>query len=365
MNIQVKRLPIMAGAVLALLAGLYGGLMRLGWGLPSVPSVSAFHGALMVSGFLGTLICLERAAALKRAWAFIPPVLTGLGALILIFYVQGYEAGVFLMFAGSAGLLLVFAVLIFRDPALHTVTMALGAAAWCAGNALWLARWPISHAAYWWAGFLVLTIWGERLELARLRRLGPLAKILFAGATVLLLAGLVLSIFRFSPGVRLTGVGFLGLMLWLTRYDVAWWTVRMEGLTRYIALCLLAGYFWLGMAGVFALSWGGVVAGPHYGAILHAVFLGFVFSMIFGHTPTIFPAVLGIPVPFRKTAFYAQLLLLHGSVAIRLAGDLAGSFELRHWGGVLNVAAILFFLFNTARGLPRALARPDGRAEST
>jgi hypothetical protein len=49
---------------LALLAGLWAGLLRLGWQLPPLLlQLPAQHGPLMVSGFLGTLISLERAVA--------------------------------------------------------------------------------------------------------------------------------------------------------------------------------------------------------------------------------------------------------------------------------------------------------------
>jgi len=39
-----------------------------------------------------------------------------------------------------------------------------------------------------------------------------------------------------------------------------------------------------------------------YDAFLHAVLLGFVFAMIFGHAPIIFPAVLGIRIPFAAAS---------------------------------------------------------------
>ena len=66
--------------MLALLTGLWAGLARLGWAVPLPrPGFSSLHGPLMVSGFLGTLISLERAVALGRPWAYAAPLLsTGL-----------------------------------------------------------------------------------------------------------------------------------------------------------------------------------------------------------------------------------------------------------------------------------------------
>jgi len=63
----LTRLPFMALAGLALLAALWGGLARLGWPLPLLTStLPPNHGPLMVTVFLGTLIGLERAVALRR-----------------------------------------------------------------------------------------------------------------------------------------------------------------------------------------------------------------------------------------------------------------------------------------------------------
>ena len=82
-----QRAPLMILAALALLAGLWAGLIRLGWQLPPLAlQLPAQHGPLMVSGFLGTLISLERAVALSqnqngRRLYYLAPLLAGLGAL--------------------------------------------------------------------------------------------------------------------------------------------------------------------------------------------------------------------------------------------------------------------------------------------
>ncbi|MBG0830117.1 hypothetical protein HS041_20330 [Planomonospora sp. ID67723] len=47
--------------------------------------MSREHGPLMALGFLGTLLCLERAVALRRRWGYAAPVLSALGALFLGF----------------------------------------------------------------------------------------------------------------------------------------------------------------------------------------------------------------------------------------------------------------------------------------
>jgi len=83
------RVPLMALGMLALLSALAGGLARLGWPLPVSAPLVAFHGPLMVAGFLGTVIGLERAVALGRSWAYGGPIASGLGALALAAGVPG------------------------------------------------------------------------------------------------------------------------------------------------------------------------------------------------------------------------------------------------------------------------------------
>ncbi len=358
------RLPLMALGILALLGALWAGLLRMGWQFPPiVPTIAGVHGPLMVAGFLGTLISLERAVALGARWTYVAPLFSGLGAVVLL----GGVAPVFgavLVTLGSAGMVAIFAVIVRRQTVLFTTTMAVGAACWLIGNVAWLFGAPVSRVVLWWTAFLVLTIVGERLELSRLMRLSRRTESVFVVAVGLFLFGLVTDLAEaliapdagWSIGTRLAGVGMIALALWLLQNDIARRTVRQTGLTkghrvtRFIALSLLAGYVWLLFGGLLRVAIGGVTAGAQYDAILHTVFLGFVMSMIFGHAPIILPAVLGRGMQYSPL-FYAHLVLLHLSLVLRIAGDLGGALALRQWGGMFNVIAVLLFLFSTARAL--------------
>jgi hypothetical protein len=340
------RVALVALGMTALLAGLWAGLLRLGWPWPILRStLPVNHGPLMVSGFLGTLIGLERAVALGSLWTYLAPLSTALGVLALI---AGFPTalGPSFMTIGSLGFGASVSAIVRRQPALFTLTMGMGALAWLMGNGLWLFGWPIYRVVMWWAGFLVLTVAGERLEVGRVLLPSCGAQTAFLCAVGVLWCGLVVALVAFDLGVRLAGVGMLALALWLLRHDIARRTVRQDGLPRFIAVCLLSGYLWLSGSGVLALLFGGVMVGPSYDAILHALFLGFAVSMIFGHAPIIFPAVLNQPVPFRQ-GFYVHLGLLHGSLLLRIGGDLAAWWPGRKWGGLLNVVALLVFLANT------------------
>jgi hypothetical protein len=235
--------------------------------------------------------------------------------------------------------------------------MMLGALLWLAGNILWATGRPIHLVVWWWAGFLILTIAGERLELSRVLRLPDWVKWLFVAATAVYVGGLVVTLFNYDWGLRLNGGGMILLAAWLLVFDLARRNLRKPGLTGYIAACLFSGYLWLGVGGMLALSNGAVSAGPIYDAILHAIFLGFVFGMIFGHAPIIFPAVLGRPLPYRPS-FYLHLGLLQITLLMRIGGDLFNLPSLRQWGGLFNVLVLLIFLANMVWSLIQGGKKP-------
>ncbi len=112
---------------------------------------------------------------------------------------------------------------------------------------------------------------------------------------------------------------------------------------RFIAICLLSGYIWLALAGLIGISGGFLPGHPWRDAALHAVGLGFVFSMILVHAPIIFPAVARVKIPYHP-AFYLPLLVLHASLVLRVAGVLSGAFALRQEGGLANAIALLIFI---------------------
>ena len=252
----------------------------------------------------------------------------------------------------------IFGAIMRRQPALFTALFVGAALVWALGNVLWLLGWPIPAIVQLWLAFLVLTIVAERLELSRLLRPTRRQYALFGIAGGVFVAGALLTTLNLALGTRIAGAGMVALALWLASYDLARRTVRKQGLTRFVAVALLLGYGWLGLGGLLALRFGGIAGGPAYDALLHAVFVGFVVSMLLGHAPIVFPAVLGLRQAYDRSC-YAPLVLLHVSLALRLAGDLMGALELRRVGGLLNAVAILVFLGNTLR-IARA-ARPAPR----
>lgn len=348
--------PLMALAGLGLLVGLWAGLKRLGWDLPALHAdFSAAHGPLMVSGFLGTLIGLERAIALKWGWAYGAPLFGALSVLALLFNLPP-PAVQLPASASSLFLSAIFILLYRRHPANFLATMGTAALLWLIGNLLSLAGLPVNEVVPWWIGFLVLTIAGERLELSRLLRLSRWDSLKFTLSCGLFCAGLAISLLDLSVGVWLGGAGLIALSFWLLRYDIAWRNVRQQGLPRFMGASLLTGYAWLAVGGALWMGFADdFVAGQRYDAMLHAIFLGFAFSMIFAHAPIIFPSITGMSMPFQP-AFYGHLILLHLSLLLRVGGDLSGSEATQQWGGLLNAAAILLFLVNNIRAVKRGHA---------
>jgi hypothetical protein len=368
-SISMRRVPLMAIGMLSMAGGAWLGLVRLGWRLPLPwPDQLIAHGPLMVCGFLGTLISLERAVALGSRWGYAAPALVAAGALTLVLPLGPF--GPWLMTAGSSVLVAIFVILFRRQPSVFMGTMALGAVAWLIGNGLWLAGSAIFRVVWWWLAFLVLTIAGERLELNRVLRPTPAIRAAFVGTIALIALGVVVSGRALEPGVRIGGAGLLALSLWLARHDVARRTVRHQGVTRYMAVSLLAGYAWLGFGGLAALVSGVAEPGLVYDATLHAVFLGFVMSMVFAHAPVIFPAILGRPLVYAPR-FYAHVVVLHASLVLRIVGDLSDELaRWRVWGGLLNAAALALFVLNVGRSItvargtmpPVRTKQPDGSA---
>ena len=353
------RLPFLLPGGVALLAGLDAALMLLG--LPAPVSASRLpdvHGMLLVLGFVGTLISLERAVALGRRVGYLAPGLLGSGAILLVSPAP-LTVGRGVLLAGTVAMASSYVPLWRRQRDDAVLVQALGAVLAVGAATLWLGGVPVPSLLPWLAGFVVLTIAGERLELARIA-MGP-----HAGRTLVLLSAAVVVSVTASvlwPAVATPALGLVlaALVGWLVVHDVARRTVRSAGLTRFMAASMLAGYFWLAVASGVWLLGGPTTEGVRYDAVVHAVFLGFTLSMIMAHAPVILPAVLRRPMSYHP-AFLVPAAALQASLALRLwAGDALGLQVAWQVGGALNIVSLLTFVgvaaWSTTAG-PRAGSR--------
>jgi hypothetical protein len=337
------RIPIFAMGFICLTFGIYSGLLRLGYAIPWLSDELAFdHGPLMVSGFLGTVISLERAVAIGKRWAYLGSLCTALGGLSFIVGLSTL-IGVALTTIASVTLSIATTYIFIRQRELFTFTLLLGSLSWLLGNLFWLNGFPSIHLMPWWISFLVLTIAGERLELSRVLPPSSNSKLVFVLIITLFLIGVLVATLASNINVQILSIALLALFFWLLRHDVARHTIKQSGLTRYIAACLISGYFWLLIGGLIGLFTQPLVPGSTYDAFLHTILVGFVFSMIFGHAPIIFPAVVNIKIPYHPT-FYLPLTVLHVALAVRIAGDLLLHPVCRSIGGILNAIAIALFI---------------------
>ena len=176
-GIPPVRLVVLALALAAVLAGLDAALLRLGVAAPvRSESLADQHGVLMVYGFLGTAIALERAVALqagvRRApWAYAAPAAGGLGALLVLLQAtalpmpHGRELPGGAWVAAMALFVAIYVAVWRRQQSFAVLVQLLGAVAGLFGAALWARGLEVAAVVPWWATLLVLTIVGERLEL--------------------------------------------------------------------------------------------------------------------------------------------------------------------------------------------------------
>lgn len=334
---KLRYIPLAIGAV-AFIAGLLTGFARIGIQVPdSVLAFSELHGPLMISGFFGTLISLERAVAFGRWWGYGAPAISALGAIALLAGLIPAAALCFLL----AGVIMTAAssYLLFRHPALPLFLLCVATLSWVVGTLVWLNGRPMDQVAGWWLTFLVLTIVAERLELSRLVS-PPKASVAILGVLVLLL---ILGAQRGEyalAGAPLTGLGLLGCAFWLLRYDIARRTIRIKGQARFAAACMIAGHVWLGVTGLLILIMPPATGAFAYDAIIHTLTIGFVLSMVFGHAPIILPAVTGLRVVYSPFA-YLPLALLHISLVLRVCSDLLEWTEPRAMSGLLTALALI------------------------
>lgn len=334
-----------------LVLGLWGGLGRLGL-VPAPVGAVVAHGPLLIGGFFGGLIALERAVAIGRRLLFLAPVACALGSLALLL---GHRQPGYGLLALGAGLLFVFSAdLARRHAETHLSWLAAAALLLLVADLGWLLGLAPGQGLPMGLGFLVLTIHAERLELSRLvprpRWAGPV----FSGLALLFLLSTLLHLGAAPLAARLMGLSLIGLTIWLLRFDVIRSTIRQPGLPRFVAVALGLGYAWSLLGGLGLLVDGPLRAGESRGdAFTHALLLGFVLSMVMGHAPIVLPAVARVRVAFHR-GLYGPLVVLNLSVLLRVAGGLLELLPLRRVSAVMSSVSLLLFVGMLVIGARRA-----------
>lgn len=371
-----RRALLLVFAVVAALSGLVAALLRLGVVAPGqAESLASAHGILMVYGFLGTAITLERAVALQSGgrrdavWAYAAPIASGIGTIALLLQSTSLPlpAGRALPgLAWTASMLLLVAIYVAvwrRQPSYAVLVQLLGAVAGAGGAALWARDAEVATIVPWWAMFLVLTIVGERLELARIAFLsrGTEPRILTEVCGVML--GLLAILVAPDWGYPLLGLALGVLVVDMALHDVARRTIHSTGLPRFMAACLLTGYAWAMVPAVMWIVGGPALSGYRYDTVVHALTIGFVLSMIVAHAPVIVPAIARRPLPYHPV-MWAVWVLLQVGLIIRVLAGARDATQAWQFGGTLDVFALLAFLITTATLVATSGRRTRSRVDA-
>lgn len=360
MKRNTKLIPLLLAGIICLLLGGAGGLARIGIVIPFTGMrLITQHGVILVLGFLGTLISLERAVALGRRWALLAPVLCAAGALILISGLPLLLSGI-LFTAGMCALVAVFVVIFRIQPSLPGFMLLWSAVCAAGGAIIWTLGIAAPGYVPFLAGFLILAIAAERVEMSRVTGVRGSDTVPMVVATTATVAGIAVAFWN-AAGDWLAGFGLIVMVVWLLRHEVIRRTVRKAGLPRFSAVGLLCGYASLVAAAGAVVFDPGFVSGKFADIAIHGVFLGFAMSMVMVHAPVIVPAVLRIPLHFSKHA-YGPLILLQISLLMRYSGDVFGSHLLIVCGGAGSAVALVCFVASTA-WMARQGVRGAGRSQ--
>ena len=324
--------------ILSLLAAIWGGWIRIGWNFP-VSTIAAQHGALMVNGFLASVIFLERAVTFKSKWILLLPLVNASG--IIAFALDLLQVAQILFITGSMGFLVMCIYFIIRFKDSHYTIFLMGAFCLLTANIILLRTNFYPGAVTWWMGFLLFTIVAERLELSRFLALGIFKRSLLWVCVAFVLVALVWP-FQLKGNIVLA-IAIAMTALWLLKYDMARHSIKVKGQHRYSGLLLVTGYVWLLIMSLLLPFQDKLVFG--YDAVLHSFFIGFIFSMIFSHAVIILPAVIKLPVKIYRPFLYVWFFLLQASLMLRVVADIMEEIACRKIAGLINgVCIVMFFV---------------------
>lgn len=353
-TVPVGRLLLVVGALVALLAGLDGAAVFAGLHGPFQDiQFAGIHGLLTVFGFLGTVVALRRAVsagALKSSagWAYLAPAASVAGTVLILlqaldFPGSGSRLTPAIAWAIAMGALLTIDAFLWREsPATATVIQGLGALAGLVGIILWGIGVPQWIAVPWWLLFLVLAIVGERVKLARASfGDGAAHRVLVESV----LAFIVLGLSFIQPVLiyPFFGMALVVLLIDVMLHDAPLKAMDAKGEAKFTATATLAAYAWGILAGILWVLYGPLDFGFPYDAVIHAVTIGFAFSMLMAHAPIIAPAVTGKDVPYSPAMW-----VIWGILQVGLVTRIAASTHELEWlwrvGGIADIASILAFV---------------------
>lgn len=354
------RIALLIIAALSMLVSVCGAIVRsnLQGSWLALPSpLPDMHGALMVFGFLGGAIGLERAVAWRAGssahpvWGFAVPLFAVFGTMSV-----GLTTAIGRAPLGRAslipGTLWTIALLILcavyvgvwtRQQSHAVIIQFLGAAVGAAGAALWACGLDADILSTWWLMFLVLTIIGERLELAHAAFVGPLVRPALITATVATVLCLPVSLVWPLVGYPLLALCFAALLVLMFAYDTARKTWRAGGVTGFMGISMLSAYAWGLVACCIWLfvPYGGLGAdGLWWDLAVHALALGFIMAMVVAHVCVIVPSIIRRAMPFHPV-LWTPLCVFQLGLLLRALGTMRQEDHIWQLGDAITIVGML------------------------
>ncbi|WP_416867576.1 MAG: hypothetical protein ACMVP2_09850 [Imperialibacter sp.] len=332
-----SKLPFFALALVGLLSGIWAGLIRIGFNLPAV-DLATLHGPLMVGGFVGTLIGVERSLLAGNGKWWLIPALSG--AAVIAWLLGFQQVAPYCLVAASALLVLLQAIhLLSSRLTWVSIVQLCGALCFAAGNIRLLFN-PLMPAIIpFWMGFVLCFILATRLS-------ENSAKNMFMGSVIKL--GLILFIVSLMipfhlGGYYLTGAGLILIASGMFYIEIQTDQGMAWSYKKYSFIAIMLGWFWLLTSGLGVMLWKEHIYG--YDATTHSFFVGFLFSMVFIHALAKASYLAGLGTPPFHPVLFVWLILLSGSLLLRVfATDILLLTTVKKWSGLLNAISILGFL---------------------
>ena len=333
------RLPFFAIAVMGLLSGIWAGWIRVGFDLPG-PGLATLHGPLMVGGFVGTLIGIERSFLSGNGKWWIIPALSG--AAVAAWLLGFTREAPFLLTAASGLLAIMQAIHLWRSTdRLAGIVQLLGALCFLAGTLRLLLDPFMPAIVPFWMGFVLCFILATRLSVVTLKN--TLTRLAVRGGLLMYLASLAIP-FHFQ-GNTFSGAGLMLIAFGMMITEIEHEPASRTAFDTYCLSGILTAWFWLLFAGIGLIFWKEHLYG--YDATVHAFFAGFLFSMVFVHALGKAAVLAGLAQPPFHPFLFTWMLLLSLSLLLRIfCGDLLAMDLIKKWSGLLNGLAILGFLIS-------------------
>lgn len=374
MNVKLPRarLFLLLLAAIGALMGLNSALIR-----SSIPALATpaplgdGHGVFMVFGFLGGAIGLERAVAYqagaphKPKWGFLAPAFAGIGSVLMVIEALPFVSREtsFVPFAfmahnpqvlpgiawtlSMAALTGIYFGVWRRQQSVAVLIQLLGAFLGVAGIALWARGIDAQILAPWWMAYLVLTIVGERIELARVAFIAHNIEWLIFFASVAFAVSLGVCLINPTIGYPLLGITLGAMLLLAITHDTARKTYKIKGVTGFMGTCMLVGYAWALLSSAIWIFSPTGFEGYWRDMAIHGLAIGFTMSMVAAHASMIIPSITRRPMKYHPILWGGWSVMQIG-LLVRLLGTTSGETLLWQWGDGISIVGMLLMMVTVA-----------------